>query len=240
MISYFAMSALLCGLRRSIACLMPAIFMSGVFMGGMSSLSLAQTGPVPANAHEKSYGGGWECNDGYRLDNGACLKIQIPDHAYAIQSSYGPGWECNYGYRESKGQCAKIRVPANGFLDSSGERWECERVIERPATPAKRSTSPNTVIWSTRPMAADGNANTGIVNPVIPALRSSCQRMAIWRNDQMARAGCVIAVLGQPGTIAFPLSCQRMPIWIILETDGTVTVPIARTGIFAVCNRDDQ
>ena len=60
MISLFAMSALLCGLRRSIAFLMTTIFMSGLIVGGMSSMSLAQTGPVPANAHEKSYGGGWE------------------------------------------------------------------------------------------------------------------------------------------------------------------------------------
>jgi hypothetical protein len=82
---------------------------------------------IPENAHAKSYGGGWECNYGYKEENNTCRPIKIPDHAYL--NSYGSRWECNRGYRSSGRACVAIKVPANGYLDdaSYGPGWRCER-----------------------------------------------------------------------------------------------------------------
>ena len=36
---------------------------------------------IPDNAHRKSYGHGWECNDGFRETSGACVAVQVPANA---------------------------------------------------------------------------------------------------------------------------------------------------------------
>ena len=53
------------------------------------SLVFAQGGSVklPENARAKSYGGGWECERGYREDNGVCAAIRIPANAYLTNKS---------------------------------------------------------------------------------------------------------------------------------------------------------
>jgi hypothetical protein len=55
----------------------------------------AQGGSVemPENARAKSYGGGWECDRGYREDNGACAAIKVPANAYL--NSSGDRWTCD-------------------------------------------------------------------------------------------------------------------------------------------------
>ena len=54
-------------------------------------LVFAQAGSVelPENARAKSYGSGWECERGYREDNGACTAVRVPANAYLANTSYG-------------------------------------------------------------------------------------------------------------------------------------------------------
>jgi hypothetical protein len=86
------------------------------------------TGPMPENAQPRSYGGGWVCDLGYRVDGAECLALDIPEHANPTGRSYGTGWECDRGYEEVSGtSCNPIPVPANAFLRSSGYDWQCER-----------------------------------------------------------------------------------------------------------------
>jgi hypothetical protein len=99
-----------------------------------SGVALAQDGTVeiPENAHAKSYGSGWECDQGYRDFNDACKAVQVPASAYSssASSSYGRGWECDHGYRAVDEACVAVKVPANGYLtaDSAfGPGWQCDR-----------------------------------------------------------------------------------------------------------------
>ncbi|HTE42571.1 MAG TPA: hypothetical protein VK629_17255, partial [Steroidobacteraceae bacterium] len=53
---------------------------------GASGRSLAQDTTavtVPDNSRARSYGGGWECNRGYRRADESCKAVQIPANAYA-------------------------------------------------------------------------------------------------------------------------------------------------------------
>jgi hypothetical protein len=114
---------------------LPTWGVAGIFMlaGVVASLAVpavAQdgTGPAPQNAQDRRYGGGWECDLGYRVDDGGCLEITIPENAYPTGRSYGTGWACRRGYEEvSSTSCEPIRVPDNAFLRSSGYGWQCER-----------------------------------------------------------------------------------------------------------------
>ena len=83
---------------------------------------------LPENAHEKSYGGGWECDYGYReLNNETCPSVKVPSNAYLNYP--GDGWKCNRGYRAIDEACAAIKVPVNGYLRDSfyGATWKCDR-----------------------------------------------------------------------------------------------------------------
>ena len=103
-----------------------------VFTGPIIALFLfampafAQT--MPENASAKSYGEGWQCNVGYRLDGGICATVVTPENAYETNRTYGSGWECLHGYRKvGQTDCVAVVVPDGGFLDPSGERWHCLR-----------------------------------------------------------------------------------------------------------------
>jgi hypothetical protein len=86
------------------------------------------TGAMPQNAQLRSYGSGWDCDLGYRVDGAECLALDVPENAYPTGRSYGTGWECYRGYEEVNGtSCNPIAVPANAFLRSSGYDWQCER-----------------------------------------------------------------------------------------------------------------
>jgi hypothetical protein len=61
------------------------------------------TGPMPENAEARSYGGGWNCALGYRVNGEECVAIDIPENAYATGRSYGSGWACRRGYEEKAG-----------------------------------------------------------------------------------------------------------------------------------------
>lgn len=84
--------------------------------------------PMPENASAKSYGDGWECNIGFRLNENACVAVVVPQNAYDTNRSYGSGWECLHGFRRTgEAACVAVEVPEGGFLDPSGERWRCLR-----------------------------------------------------------------------------------------------------------------
>ncbi|WP_322786401.1 hypothetical protein [Pseudophaeobacter arcticus] len=102
---------------------------SGVIASfAFSVLAQDGSGPMPQNAQARSYGGGWICELGYRVEGAECLALDIPENAYPTGRSYGTGWECGRGYEEVNGtSCNSIRVPANAFLRSYGNDWQCER-----------------------------------------------------------------------------------------------------------------
>lgn len=109
------------------------IFALAVAAGMIASIAFptfAQDGTsaVPENAHTKSYGGGWDCDLGYRVEGAECVVLDIPENAYATGRSHGTGWACHRGYEEVGGiSCNPIPVPANAFLRSSGHDWQCDR-----------------------------------------------------------------------------------------------------------------
>jgi hypothetical protein len=87
---------------------------------------------VPENAYANgsSYGSGWDCSFGYRVDGAVCEIVIVPANAYL--NSRGIGWKCNRGYLAegfAAEACLKIQVPADGYLTESGNRagWACER-----------------------------------------------------------------------------------------------------------------
>ncbi len=94
---------------------------------GESARSQTDRAAVPANATEKTYGTGWDCDRSYRLVDGGCEAIQVPANAVAIKTSFGRGWECRHGYQEVRESCIAVEVPENAYLDASGLRWDCRR-----------------------------------------------------------------------------------------------------------------
>ena len=92
--------------------------------------AFAQTNALlmPENASARSYGDGWECNIGFRLNENACVAVIVPQNAYATNRSYGSGWQCLHSFRRTDdAACVAVEVPEGGFLDPSGERWRCLR-----------------------------------------------------------------------------------------------------------------
>lgn len=84
--------------------------------------------PMPENASAKSYGDGWECNIGFRLNESTCVAAIVPQNAYDTNRTYGSGWECLHGFRRTdETACVAVEVPEGGYLDPSGERWRCLR-----------------------------------------------------------------------------------------------------------------
>ncbi|WP_420677450.1 hypothetical protein [Cribrihabitans pelagius] len=88
----------------------------------------AAASSVPENAHESSYGDGWECDRSFRAADDTCIAVVVPQNAYPTHRNYGSGWECMHGFIEVGGSsCAKVFVPEGGYLAPSGRRWNCLR-----------------------------------------------------------------------------------------------------------------
>ena len=111
----------------------PVIFIFSLFGFALLAAALgvvfAQSGSVrvPDNAHARGYGGGWECDRGYRQVKGGCAAVKAPANAYLNNSAYGSGWECNWGYHQVDKSCVAIEVPLNAYLNSFGDEWKCDR-----------------------------------------------------------------------------------------------------------------
>jgi len=114
----FVVQSITCGLVASVlvACLAPVSFAQD------------RNGAMPENAYERSFGGGWICDTGYHLDNGACIAVRVPENAFATGRSFGRGWRCRRSFQEVEGMsCREIVIPPHAFLDSTGMSWSCER-----------------------------------------------------------------------------------------------------------------
>lgn len=61
---------------------------------------------LPSNSHANPYGGGWQCNKGYRKSGAQCVAVQLP--ANAQLNVFGNDWECQKGYRKSDAQCVPM------------------------------------------------------------------------------------------------------------------------------------
>jgi hypothetical protein len=49
----------------------------------------------PSNATLSPYGGAWQCDAGWREEDGACVAVVVPPNAYPSPSRYGQrGWTC--------------------------------------------------------------------------------------------------------------------------------------------------
>ena len=106
-----------------------ALVLLAVFSGPLELASAQDSkGAIPANSTAKSYGSGWECDKGFRMNGGSCIAVTSPKNAYLTNSSYGDGWACRHGYRKKGDTCSPVALPANAYLSgSSGDRWLCDR-----------------------------------------------------------------------------------------------------------------
>jgi hypothetical protein len=159
--------------------------------------------PMPEHASAKSYGDGWQCDVGYRLNEGICTTITVPENAYATNRTYGAGWACRHGFREtSDAICVEVVIPEHGFLDPSGERWHCMRKFRKIGNtcqaivlPANAYLTNNTygAAWKCeRGYAATGTGCTTIAIPENAHLDRSGNRWECDRNFQKSRKRCFL------------------------------------------------
>jgi hypothetical protein len=95
---------------------------------------------LPQNSHKNPYGGGWECNRGFKQVGNECQKVQVP--ANAVLDILGHDWECARGFRNSGNQCVKVQIPANAGLDILGHDWECLRGFQRVGNECQKVQMP--------------------------------------------------------------------------------------------------
>ncbi|HAG46938.1 MAG TPA: hypothetical protein DCL19_08975 [Gammaproteobacteria bacterium] len=146
--------------------------------------ALAQNGttsPLPDNAQPRSYGSGWDCIPGYRLSGTECIRIMIPEHAYATGRSYGTGWACHRGYEEiGKASCNPIHIPANAFLESSGYNWQCVRGFRRERETCVLIVLPDNAHLSDRPSISGWECDRGFTENA-----QKCIQIAVPRNGYL-------------------------------------------------------
>lgn len=185
--------------------LVKAMMVASLAIASLVFPAVAQdgTGTVPSNAVARDNGGGWDCRIGYRVEDAACVAIDIPDNAYANGRSYGPGWACRRGYVEVSGtSCAAIPVPENAFLRSSGFDWQCRRGYREDrdacvaiAVPenAYLTNDPSSLGWvCERGFAAANDACVPIEVPANAHLDRSGNRWRCDRNFQHSDGECVL------------------------------------------------
>lgn len=80
---------------------------------------------IPNNAHNNTYGTGWECDRGYYKSGNECLQVQIPENAQL--NYYGHGWECKRGFYKAGNKCLPVQIPKNAQLNYYGHGWECNK-----------------------------------------------------------------------------------------------------------------
>lgn len=142
------------------------------------------TGPMPKNAQPYAYGGGWDCDLGFRVQGVECLALDIPEHAYPTGSSYGSGWACDRGYSEMEGtSCNPIPVPANAFLRPSGYEWQCDRGFRQEGEACVTITLPQ------RAYLTDDDSGTGwTCDRGYEAAAGTCLPIAVPANAYLTNA----------------------------------------------------
>lgn len=122
----------------------------GALAGVIAALAfpaLAQdgTGPVPENGSARSYGSGWECNLGYRVDGDDCLAIDIPSTPTRPGSPMvraGPA--AAVSNRSAGHPASRSRSPRTPFSNPPATTGNATAAIAGAGHPAKPSTCPRT------------------------------------------------------------------------------------------------
>ena len=70
---------------------------------------------VPPNAYLNHTGTGWACDRGYRVDDNACVAIEVPANGYLTEANYGPGWNASVAIARrvrgvSLSSCRRTRI----------------------------------------------------------------------------------------------------------------------------------
>lgn len=141
-----------------------------LFLLPTSALAQGAVADIPAHAHAKSYGIGWECDWGYRAVEGSCEAITIPARAHL--DPFGGRWNCDRGYRDIDEGCVPVEVPPHAFLNSSGHGWQCDRGYER-----------------------DDQSCVALVVPPNAYLTASGERWECERGSQRSGSSCVAFVV---------------------------------------------
>jgi hypothetical protein len=113
--------------RRSVAFISFLTLFAFLATSPDTALAQSSSGAVPANAHAKSYGSGWECDQGFHENSGSCEAVILPANAFPTGNSYDRGWDCSHGFQERDNTCVIVTVPAHAYLDASGGWWACNR-----------------------------------------------------------------------------------------------------------------
>ncbi len=93
--------------RLSFRALLPAVAVLAISVPVADAQTATPT--IPENAKANRYGGGWQCNPGFRRDGESCVAVKVPDNAYRTQGQYGSGWACKRGYRAEGERCVAVR-----------------------------------------------------------------------------------------------------------------------------------
>jgi len=79
---------------------------------------------IPKNAYKA--GNTWFCKKGYKKSGNRCLKINIPENAYATNTD-SDGWKCYSVFIKSGNSCIKkVTIPANAYASNTDpDGWKC-------------------------------------------------------------------------------------------------------------------
>lgn len=168
---------------------------------------------IPANARASQSDVGWECQPSFRKLNGECVVVTDPEHSYKTDSRYGQGWICSHGYVQAgENRCEKVIIPVNGYLDSSGSGWKCDRgyheetqscsKIEVPANAYLSSTSHGRGWDCRRGYRVDGETCLLIAVPPNGYLSEFSSRGKGWKCERGYRAqesSCVALIAPENG-----------------------------------------
>lgn len=166
------------------------------------------TGPTPENAQTRNYGGGWDCQLGYRVDGEGCVAIDVPENAYATGRSYGLGWACRRGYEEVGGvSCEAIPVPENAFLRSSGFDWECDRGYRQD-----RETCVPIVLPEGAYLTGDPSGSGWACDRGFTARDGACVPIAVPANGYLANSDYGAEWACERGFVEFGGRCDPVPL----------------------------
>src|ERR1700761_6523003 len=88
---------------------------------------------LPAHSHltDVGLGKGWECDPGFNDSGSACVAVRVPQHAYPIYTEVHSLWACERGFERVGNSCMAVKLPAGGYLNATGDGWECKRGYRR-------------------------------------------------------------------------------------------------------------
>ena len=118
-----------------------ALVLAALLILGAGAAAQAEPGAasIPPNAHKSRYSGEWQCDDGYRRVRETCVKVVVPEHAYATDSHSRQGWDCARGFVQEDGRCTPIAVPPNAYLVPTATGGSATAATAGRTTDARRS-----------------------------------------------------------------------------------------------------